>query len=273
MGEYLPYAGTNSIQEAVIALQFRSMVTSEAVERARNKVQSELSTAFPKFIDIHQMPEIQISQAGVSTKPGPARLGGFECSKVRADTKPARVLRFSDNMLAVNFLEYRNWKTTLEDSLAYIKTVLSSVPLETNPVQAFNLRYIDRYTFDGPVQEPTAGMLFQNGNAYMAPRCFEIGSVWHCNSGWFELHAGGNRILNQLKVSSATVDGVSTSTIDHNAIWQLRVPRQTTESLFGQSSGENICFEDALNFLHKRNSEILRDMLQPDMLEKIGMQT
>ena len=121
-------------------------------------------------------------------------------------------------MLAVNFLEYRNWKTTREASLEYIKTVLSSVPLEMNPVQAFTLRYIDRYTFDGPPHEPNARMLFQDGNAYMTPRCFESGAVWHCNSGWFELRDGGNRILNQLKVSSAAVDGVSTSTIDHNAI-------------------------------------------------------
>ena len=273
MGEYLPYAGTNSIQEAVLALHFLNMVTPEAVERARNKAQADLRTALPKFTDIHRMPEIQISQAGVSTRSGPARLGGFECSKIRPDTKPARVLRFLDNMLAVNFLEYRNWKTTLEYSLAYIKTVLSSVPLETNPIQAFNLRYIDRYTFDGSPQEPNARMLFQNGNAYMAPRCFESGSMWHCNSGWFEVRDRGDRILNQLKVSSATVDGVSTSTIDHNAIWQLRVRRQTTESLFGQSSGENICFEDALNILHERNCEILRNMLLPDMLKKIGMQT
>ena len=271
MGEYLPYAGTNSIQEAVIALQFLNMLTPEVVERARNKARAELSTALPKFTDIHQMQAIQISQAGVSGGGGPTQLGGFECSKVRPDTKPARVLRFLDNMLAVNFLEYRDWETTLEDSLAYIKTVLSSVPLETNPVQAFSLRYIDRYTFDGPPHEPNAGMLFQDDNAYMTPRCFESRAVWHCNSGWFELRDGGNRILNQLKVSSAAVDGVSTSTIDHNAIWQLRVPRQTTESLFGQSSGENICFEDALNLLHKRNSEILRNMLRPDMLKKIGM--
>lgn len=273
MGEYLPYSGTNSIQEAVVALHFRNVVATEAVGRARNAAQAELKDAFPHFRDIHQVQEIQLTQEGVSAKPGPTRLAGFECSKVKADTKPARVLRFLDNMLAVNFLAYRNWQTTLENSLEYIGIVLSSVPLATNPVQAFSLRYVDRYTFDGPLHELNAGMLFRDSNAYMVPRCFSGGPVWHCNSGWFELRDGGDRILNQLKVSSATVDGVSTSTVDHNAVWQLRVPRQTTESLFGPSSGENIYFKDALNLLHERNGDILRDMLLPDMLRKIGMQT
>ena len=273
MGEYLPYSGTNSIQEAVVALHFRDMVTEEAVGQARNAAQAELKDVFPHFKDIQRVPEIQISQGGVSVKPGPARLAGFECSKVRADAKPARVLRFLDKMLAANFLEYRDWQTTLRDSLEYIGIVLSSVPLSKNPIQAFSLRYVDRYTFDGPPHEPNAGMLFRDGNAYMAPCCFRGGSVWHCNSGWFESPDERSRILHQLKVSSAAIEGVSTSTVDHNAIWQLRVPRQTIDSLFGPSSSESTSLRDVLDFLHSRNGVILRDMLLPDMLGKIGMQT
>ena len=273
MGEYLPYSGANSIQEAVVALHFRDRVTEEAVGRARSTVQADLKDVFPHFKDIQKVPEIQINEKGVSMKPGPASLAGFECSRVKADTKPARVLRFLDNMLAVNFLEYRDWQTTLRDSLEYIGVVLSSVTLSTNPVQAFSLRYIDRYTFNGPPDEPSAEMLFRNGNAYMAPRCFSGGPVWHCNSGWFELPDAGSRILNQLNVSSATIDGVSTSTVDHNAIWQLRVPRQTIDSLFEPSSNGNASLRDALDILHNSNGRILRDMLLPDMLTKIGMQT
>ena len=272
MGEYLPYSGTNSIQEAVVALHFRDIVISETVRRAQNTAQTELKSVFPHFNEVHQVQEIKVNPGSFSAEPGAVRLAGFECSKVRADAKPARVLRFLDNMLAVNFLEYRDWQTTLKDSLEYIGIVLSSVPLATNPVQAFSLRYIDRYTFDGPPDEPRAGMLFRDGNAYVAPRCFNGGPSWHCNSGWFEVRDAGNRILNQLNVSSAAIDGVSTSTVDHNAVWQLRVPRQTTESLFGPSSGEHTCFKDALNLLHERNVEILTDMLLPDMLKKIGMQ-
>ena len=276
MGEYLPYSGTHSIQESVVAIHFRDMLVSEAVRRAQETAQAELKGMFPHFKEIHQLQEIKVNvvsqtQGGVSVEPGPARLTGFECSKVRADAKPARVLRFLDNMLTVNFLEYRDWQTTLKDSLEYIKIVLSSVTLATNPVQAFSLRYIDRYTFDGSPDEPRAAMLFRDGNQYVAPHCFSSGPSWHCHSGWFESRDAGNRILNQLNVGSVAVDGVSTVTVDHNAVWQLRVQRQTVESLFQPSSGENAGLKEVLDLLHDRNSAILRDMLLPEMLKKIGM--
>ena len=273
MGEYLPYSGTNSIQEAVVALHFRDIVTSEAVRRAQSTAQTELRSVLPHFKEVRQVQEIKVGPGSFSAEPEPVRLVGFECSKVRADAKPARVLRFLDDILAVNFLQYQNWQTTLTDSLKYIETVLSSVPLETNPVQQFSLRYIDRYTFDGSPDEPHAALLFRKDNAYMAPHCFDSGPSWHCHSGWFESYDAAKRILNQLKVGSAMVDGVSTVTVDHNAIWQMRVPRQTIESLFQPSPGENTSLKDALNLLHDRNKTILRDMLLPNMLEKIGIET
>ena len=271
--EYLPYSGTNSIQEAVVALHFRESVSSEVVRRAQHTAQTELKSAFPHFKEVHQVQEIKVNPGGFSAEPGPVRLAGFECSKIRADTKPARVLRFLDDMLTVNFLEYQDWQTTLQCSLKYIGIVLASVPLETNPVQAFSLRYIDRYTFNGPPHKSSTRKLFRDGTAYIVPRCFSVGPLWHCNSGWFEERDEGNRILNQLNVSSTMVDSVATSTVDHNAVWQLRVPRQTTESLFGPSSGEKTSCKGALTLLHEHNVQILRDMLLPDMLKKIGMQT
>ena len=274
MGQYLPYSGSHSIQEAVVGIHFRSKFSSDAARQARDTAQAELKSVLPRSNEIHQLQEIkigQIEQGVVAPASGPPRLAGFELSKVRADAKPARVLRFLENMLTVNFLEYQNWQTTLNDSLKYIRTVLSPLTLATNPVMALSLRYIDRYTFDGPHDEPRAEMLLCEGNAYMAPRCFDGGSLWHSHSGWFESLGAGDRILNQLNVGSASVDQVPTVTIDHNAVCQLRSPRQSIESLF-QPSGQDAGIENALNFLHRQNGEILRDMLQPGMLEKIGMQ-
>ena len=270
MGEYLPYSGTNSIQEAVVGIHFPGMVSSDAVRQARDTAQAELNDVFPHLNET-RMQEVKIEPERLAPQPGTPRLAGFELSKVRADAKPARILRFMENMLTVNFLEYQNWQTALEDSLKYIRTVLSPVMLVTNPVVAFSLRYIDRYTFDGSHDEPRAGTLLRKGNEYMASRCFEVGPLWHCHSGWFESLDAGDSILNQLNVGSAIVDGVSTVTIDHNAICQLRAPRQTIESIFQPPSGESTGLENVLDFLHDRNSTILKNMLLPEMLERIGL--
>lgn len=273
MGKYLPYSGTHSIQEAVVALHFRGPFSAEAVGRAQSNAQVELGKAFPRSGGIHELRVNQTGQGVVLQESGSPRLAGFELSRVKADAKPSRVLRIVGNMLTANFLEYKNWKSTLKDSLSYIKAVLSPLPLVGNPVMAFSLRYIDRYTFDGPADEPRAEMLLRKGCGYITARCFEGGPLWHCHSGWFDPLETGDRILNQLNVGSAMVDQAPTVTVDHNAIYQLTAPRQTIEALFQPSSEKIAHLEHALNDLHRRNGMILRAMLVPDMLSAIGMET
>lgn len=272
MSDYLPYSGAHSIQEAVIAIHFLGRFSPDEVRQARDTARNELKNMLPRLNEHHQVQEIKIEQGRLSQASGEPRLMGFELSKVRADAKPARVLRLLENMLTVNLLEYRDWETTIKDSLSYVRIVASSLGLTTNPVQAFSLRYIDRYTYAGSSDEPHAGMLLRKDNVYMAPRCFKGGSLWHCHSGWFDTLYTGDRILNQLNTGSAIVDGVSTVTIDHNAICQLLAPRQSTDSLFDSSVGIKSGIESVLNRLHDENGNILRDMLLPEMLDNIGLQ-
>lgn len=271
MGKYLPYSGEHSIQEAVVATHFLRAFDPQTVARAQDSVQAELMDVLPRSNQIHQAPEIRINQGVLTQEPETtARLAGFEFSRVKADAKPARILRLLGEALTVNFLEYGGWKTTLEESLRYIRVVLPSLTLEENPIMAFSLKYMDRYTFDGPVDAPRAGMLFREKNSYIAPCCFQAGPLWHCHSGWFESH-GDNRILNQFNVGSAVVDQISTVAIDHSAIYQLAVPRQTSETLFRPLADADAGIENVLEHLHGRNGLVLKDVLRPEMLERIGM--
>ncbi len=271
MSCYLPYASTHSIQEAVVGIHFQGEVSSETVRQALDRARSELRNVFPHSNETRKQ-GIKIDQGNLPPQFVPSRLVGFELSRVKANARPACVLRLSEDALTVNFLEYKNWRATLEDSQKYINTVLPCLKLATTPVMAFSLRYIDRYTFDGPHDEARAELLLQGTSAYMTSNCFRVGPLWHCHSGWLEILDPENHILNQLNIGSAHVDRVSTVTIDHNAICQLGLPRQTAESIFRPPSGEKAGFEKILNLLHDRNGEVLRDMLLPEMAKQIGLQ-
>ena len=272
MGRYLPFAGEHSIQEAVVGVHFRGKSDPEAVRQARDTAQAELADVLPKAQEIHQIKEINLVQVeqDVVQGSGPPRLAGFERSKVKADATPARVLRFLEDVLTVGFLEYPGWSAALAESLDYFRTVLSPLNLAANPVVAYSLRYIDRYTFDGPDDAPRAEMLLRKGNAYTTPHSFSAGPFWHSHSGWFELLEGGGRVLNQVNVGSASVDQAPTITIEHNAICQLGAPRQSVDRLF-QSSGNTAGVGAVMEFLHERNVAVLKDMLQPAMVKKIGL--
>ena len=195
MGQYLPFAGGHSIQEAVVGVHFHRKPDSKAVGQARDTAQAELADVLPKAQEFHQVEEINLARIGqdaVSQGSGSPRLAGFERSKVKADATPGRVLLFLENILTVNFLDYPGWDETLKDSLVYLRTVLPPLNLAANPVVAVSLRYVDRYTFDGPDDASDAKILLKKTSVYVTPYSFLAGPFWHSHSGWFEPLEGGD---------------------------------------------------------------------------------
>lgn len=275
MNGYMPYADEHSVQEAVVAIHFRSAFESRVAERVLEAVKPALTAGLPLCRLVHKLPSVNIQENGggltFQRADNETRLAGFEFARIQANARPARVVRFFDNTLTVNFLDYESWMTTRKDSLDYFKTILSALALEENPAASFNLRYIDRYTFDGPAQSSCADLLMQRNNDYLSERCFGAGPYWHCNTGWFEHLDGGDRVLNQLEVGSSEVDRAPTVTIDHNSICQLNSFRQSVDSIFDPPSEAGVGIESALDYMHSRNKEVLKNILLEKFAQRIGL--
>ena len=275
MNGYMPYADEHSVQEAVVAIHFRSAFESRVAERLLEAVKPALTAGLPLCRLVHKLPSVNIQENGggltFQRADNESRLAGFEFARIQANARPARVVRFFDNTLTVNFLDYESWMTTRKDSLDYFKTILSALALEENPAASFNLRYIDRYTFDGPAQSSRADLLMQRNNDYLSARCFGAGPYWHCNTGWFERLDGKDWVLNQLEVGSGEVDQAPTVTINHNGICQLDTVRQSVDSIFDPPSETGAGIESALDYMHGRNKEVLRNMLLEDVAQRIGL--
>ena len=271
MSEYLPFAGEHSIQEAAIAVHFQGELEPQQIELTRGRAHADLNADFGRSQEIRGGNiNIDMSDPETPAATGSARVVGFEFSRPEAGGTSGRILRFANNALSAAFTEYTEWNRVLADSLTYIKTVLSSVPLADIPIVAFSLRYVDRYSFAGPVTDARADLLFESDSPYLASRCFTAGPLWHCHSGWFEDSSDEERILNQLNVGSAVVDGASAVTIDHTAVWMLKSPRQSTDALFSHAE-DRTGLREALNRLHDGNKEILKGMLRHSMIARIGM--
>ena len=273
MAKYLPFAGDHAIQEAVVALHFQTPLPPPLVDLVRDGVLEAHGEAFPHRREMHGS-ELQFD---VGSPSGPPRLQselvGFELSRPQANGAPARILRLSRDVLQMSFLEYTQWDNVVSDSVSYIRSAVARVPLSEVPVARFGLRYVDRFTFDGRLEQACAQLLFKDDAAYLAAHCFHSGPLWHCNLGWFEIRSEQERVLNQLNVESAVIDDVPTVTIDHNATWQLQNPRQSVDSLFEESDGTRTPLEEALGDLHDGNKSVVRAVLREEMLVTIGLAT
>ncbi len=274
MASYLPFAGKHSIQEAAVRVQFQARLPPDLVELMRAGVLETHEEDFPRSCEVHAG-EVKINVGDLPGAPSieVARLVGFELSKPRADGASARVLRLSGDVLLTSFFEYTKWDDVASHSASYVRSAIARIPLSDVPVQSFGLRYVDRFAFDGPMEQACAGLLFEPKSEYLAGHCFGAGPLWHSNVGWFESRNEQERVLNQLNVVSTTVDDVPTVTIEHDAAWQLRTPRQSLESLFQPGEGMRTPLEEALTDLHEGNKSMIRAVLLPDMLEKIGLAT
>ena len=275
MPEYLPCNDNHSIQEAQINLLFEGQFIPEAVEAACNLATSTLSEDLPNVVEVRGRPlQVNIPNPGSETPlraSQPDQLVGFQMSAVQRNSQPARILRLDNNLLSVSILDYLSWDDTLGKVLIYLRPILLSLPIMANPITAYGIRTIDRFTFTGRPDAARADLLLARGNIYVTPRTFGAGSDWHCNSGWFSDRLG-DRVLHNLNVASNRLELSSIVTIDHNATIQLSSRRYSIEGLL-QPSGDTPGMIDVFNSLHDQNKYILREMLTPEMLSKIGLES
>jgi uncharacterized protein (TIGR04255 family) len=271
MARYLPFAGKNSIVEMNVAIQF-ALQFDQKIGDSIEAIKAEFAGEFPKFeplqmVSINLGPQ-QFMMPGTSSTP---TLSGFNLTKPRADGSAVRVLRAMSNVLSVHFLEYTSWQETKPQAIGYITRCLEKLAvLDRSPATSILLRYIDRFTLDGAPKDANAGILFRPDTKFVPARILDRGNQWHSNSGWFEPLPGGTLTLNQLSVSSGMIETVGGVIVDHNSVYNLPNPCKSTEELI-RGDVNQLSLEAILDLQHKSNAGVLKNLLQQEMLEMIGL--
>lgn len=272
MGEFLPYAGANSIQEAVIGAHFQNEWSLGNLPEFIEGLKSRLPE-FPRAKPIH-VAEISIDASNQNAMPSQGgtqyQAVGFEFSRVAADGSQEQAIRYMPGFLTTHFLKYRSWKSALSVSLRHTAgLILPALDLKKNPISAISLRYIDKYTYTGDSEEAHAGLLFNPDNRHIAKQCFSAGASWHCHTGWFEEDQGYSKTLNQLNVSGQIINENAVVTIDHNEVCYLHTPRKTVRELVNMKPGLRPVLEE----LHTKNKLLLQNILLDGMLKRIGLKS
>lgn len=271
MARYLPFAGKNSIVEMNIGIQF-ALPFEQKIGESVEAIKAEFADEFPKFeplqlVTINLGPQ-QSMMPGLSSA---STLSGFNLTKPKPDGSAVRVLRVMANLLSVHFLEYTSWKETKPQAIGYITRCLEKLPvLERSPATSVLLRYIDRFTLDGAPQEANAGILFRPDNKFVATRILDRGNQWHSNSGWFEPLYGDALTLNQLNVSSGMIQTVAGVIVDHNSVYNFSNPCKSIAELT-RGNGNQLSLDAILDRQHTANADLLKNLLNDEMLATIGL--
>jgi uncharacterized protein (TIGR04255 family) len=272
MGKFLPFAGKNSIAEMSIGIQL-SAPFDQRIGEAADAIKVDFAAEFPKFDPLQmQMFTVNFGSTPFPMPGGSApTVGGFTLTKNRTDGSISRLFRVVSNVLSVHFMDYTSWKETKPQALDYLSRCLERLAvLGRNPATAILLRYIDRFTFDGASNEATAALLFRPDTKFVAARILNTGSQWHSNSGWFEPFADAALVLNQLNVSSSLTQATVSVVVDHNSVYISPRAYSSLDDLI-RGAGEQLALEAVLEQQHSTNAHILKNLLNDDMLQTVGL--
>ncbi len=267
MAAYIPFAGKNSIVEAVLALQFAQSLTPAVAEKF-DDLKSEFIADFPSFekMQVFQF-TVGATQLGAAT---PSQsTAGFNASRLKADGKPSRVFRTMDMNISMHFLEYDHWAETkgaaLEGFFRCFKIL--GLPSAQNPIVAVSLRFIDRFTFDGSPESASAQALLKSDTQYVAPKVLDVGNLWHSNSGWFDSVLDGQNAIHQLNVHSGIEESAFVM-VNHGIHSNLVSPVVTAEV---NGDSKRLSLEALFNAQHEANTVVLKNLLNDKMLVDIGL--
>jgi uncharacterized protein (TIGR04255 family) len=269
MAEYLPFAGKNAIAEMSVGLQFQLPFDSK-ISESIEAVKKEFADDLPKFDAVQQFTLNVGSPFSLPAPPNAQGAVGFVLTKLKPDMSPARVLRAMGNTLSIHFTEYDSWQETKRLAIGYFDKCLRLMgAVEKNLVVAVFMRYVDRFTLDGELQEANGRLLFRENSKFLPSVIFDSGNLWHSNSGWYEALIGDVHALNNLGIV-AVIQPSASITVDHTNVYSLPEACSSRDKLFAGSDVQHP-LPEVLERQHLSNTIILKNLLNEKMLGTIGL--
>lgn len=192
-------------------------------------------------------------------------------SYMRPDGSSAWQLKFEQTGVQVTCRRYTRWakvwgtaQSLLTRGLAAIATIQADDPLRLGRIR---LLVGDR--FSAPEDGFDASHLLVKPSKLLPPHIYDVGPMWHSNSGWFEPHSIGT-VLQNLNVASARSADEPAPTI-HVTIEHLQELRLTAALDCSDLQIPFGMLDTVMEGFHVKNKECILSLLAPKVARRIGL--
>ncbi|WP_157505485.1 hypothetical protein [Geminicoccus roseus] len=196
---------------------------------------------------------------------------GIELAYLRPDGSPVWALRLINNEIFVSCTRYTRWEKSWDQARSYLWQALAKLALIKfeAAVAVIALRVVDRFSSN----EDTAKIddLFQR-HSWLPDPIFAGGPLWHNHSGWYSDHDSGPTLNNLNLTAQRVQDGQGPARIVIDIVHRLQLRLRSSEIL-SQDSIQSIqaVIDQHMNDLHLNNKVVLHGLLQPVVLDRIGL--
>lgn len=162
------------------------------------------STALSMAKDLPRHTEFQGMTVTVGSAVGPALaaaplaapLAGYLFQKFLADGSVESELRVERSSIIFRTSTYSRWAVVWPKARIFLHALLP-VYVGQARISAIALNYVDKFFWNGSIEQCRPALLLRQGSPYVCPHVFAASDLWHSHTGLFIRHdAATKRLLN-----------------------------------------------------------------------------
>lgn len=270
-----PCSGSNAVEVAILYVAFAEPLGESVLKVLQEFMAARFADSLPgEERGDAQTFQMQLPMGAVQAQPSPVPGASIlhEIARFHSQPngRPSKKLRAIDTTVSFECFKYENFQHFQAEVQNYLAALLQNIPADLR-VNEVGFVVEDRFLFDEPLAEENYSVaeLFRENSRYLTPAIYENGPLWHVFQGWFEGWDGNEcRLLNQLNVSNTLMQtsGAVYSRIEHRVLFRPISISLTLEDILNKYG-----LSDILRHAHAANVRVLKELLNDNKLEKIGM--
>lgn len=256
----MPTNHENSIESSSFFLVFERDFSSAELQLL-TRLQKTLEQKLPAFKALNAI-SFKVEQSAVTSSH--ENFSGVLLQSFDKNDKPAWSLKVEKNIIEVSCFVYKQWDNVWEEAQHYLLESIKSIESPSNKLVVCMLKVVDKFL--ASAGSYNIENVFSSATPYLTKNVLseKSGQLWHVHEGWFE-HLEAQTYLNALNLSTADENGTIITNIEHTVQCQfIKNPQFISEF-------RNKQMTDIFLSLHDKNKVMLRALLNPDQLKRIGL--
>ena len=268
-----PISTANAIDEIAFVVLFKENFDRSTIEKIK-ELHSSLSAELTHIEPIKVM-QVKVDSAAGESSTAFSQLSGYKLFKPSI-TKQGRFdwsLIVEGNNIVVGCSAYSRWNEVWPKARGFLEQAVTRIHGSGNAVVEIGFQCVDRFKTDIRSEaDYHVDQIFNSDSSFLTRAVFEKNQVaWHVHQGWFVESADSLRTgLVNLNISTNLAD-MHITTINHVVKTKRTDGALVDTGELFNSDLSNSYIDLVINRAHSLNKEILLNLLNEDMLQKIGL--
>jgi uncharacterized protein (TIGR04255 family) len=268
--QFRPLHSGHAIEQVAFSLKAAGELDETALIAAGEAAKAVAGGDLPKFAEIRVM-MVSVGPEMAAQSPN-TPLAGYQLQKFRTNGIIESELRVERSSLLYLTTQYSRWATVWEQARKYLVSILPKYA--GLPISALGLNYVDKFIWDGPIEECEPARMLMPASPYLTPHIYKASDLWHSHTGAFLRHDARTKRLLNVNVDyldEQTVQGPRRSVAIKTVLTDM-LNQAGYERCAADASQISEIFDAHMQSLHAFNKQVIASIISPEMSRRIALE-